>query len=634
MRSRRSRWAAVSVAGSGGALTLGTDRFGTRLRGTFPVGGTEQPLALTSWKPILVAWLAMVEPGAILSWEEDRRLPAAARRALTGEGAPFEMTGEAVLGAGMRVFARRPAGMRQVLEGAGQRFGDQPFLIFPERTFTYRSMPASVAAVAAALQERFGVGPGDRVAVAAANCPGHALAAWAAVSLGAVAVELNGWWSGREMAHGVALTRPSVLLGDRKRLERLEAGSVDVPVVCFEDDLGRLEAQGEGRSLAHAPVGEDDPLCILFTSGTTGRPKGAVLSHRAHVHMMMQAALQGQVGAVLEPASSAGVTSAGPGCSIGVSPMFHISGFSVALIGGAMLGLTIAYPPPGRWDPEVHLEMTERFGATAWSVVPAQLWRLVEHPRLDEFDLSRLRRVGGGGSTFQPELWRRVRERLPHLERMGTGYGMTETCGAGTHHDGRAAAEHPEAVGAPVPGYSICIRDAGGAVLPEGEIGEINLRGPCNFIGYWDDPAATSQALDADRWYRTGELGHVCGGLLHLDGRQAELIVRGGENVYPIEIENRLVEHPGVAEAAVVGVPDRVLGETVKAVVVLRRGASLDLPSMRDWVGSALAAFKVPTDLEIAESLPRNAAGKVAKRRLAGDGGDGGDGGGAALIEE
>jgi acyl-CoA synthetase (AMP-forming)/AMP-acid ligase II len=359
--------------------------------------------------------------------------------------------------------------------------------------------------------------------------------------------------------------------------------------------------------------------------------------------MMMQAALQGAVGGILEPAStpppSDGPATNGPaanapatnepsaprpgaptsgvtGCAIGVSPMFHISGFSTALIGGSVMGMTIAYPPPGRWDPELQLEMTQRFQATNWSLVPTQLWRLLEHPAFDNYDLSTLRRVGGGGATFQPELWKRVAEKLPQLDRMGTGYGMTETCGAGTHQDGRAAAEHPDAVGAPVPGYSLSVRDPGGRVVDEGVVGEIWLRGPCNLLRYWDNPEATAQALDADRWYHAGEFGHIQGGLLYLDGRGTELIIRGGENIYPIEIENRLIEHPAVAEAAVIGVPDRILGEEVKAVVVLHPGAALDLDAMREWVGAALAAFKVPSLLEVVDSLPHTASGKVMKHAL------------------
>ena len=553
---------------------------------------------------------------ATLRWEEDRLLPHRARAPLTGAGAPFEMRSEKVLGAAMPVFSQRFRTAPQMLASAAERLGDQPFLIFPDRTYTYRSIHDPIAAMAAALRDGFGIEPGDRVGIVAANIPGHAVTAWAAVSIGAVVVELNGWWTGSELLHGIALARPKVVFGDRRRLERLPAGSVDVPVVCFEDDFDRLTVKWDGSPPPTGAGDEDDPLCILFTSGTTGRSKGAVLSHRCHVNMMQQAALQGALGLSLEPPSSPAEAPSGPQISLGVSPMFHISGFSVALIGGPYIGSTIAYPPPGRWDPEVHLEMTERFRASAWSIVPTQLWRLVEHPRIDEFDLSSLRRIGGGGSTFQPELWRKVREKLPQVSRMATGYGMTETCGAGTHQDGRAAVEHPDAVGAPVPGYEICIRGVDGGLLSTGEIGQIHLRGPSNFLGYWDNLEATEAALDSDRWYRTGELGRIEHGLLFLEGRGSDLIIRGGENVYPIEIENRLIEHPAIAEAIVIGVPDRVLGEEVKAVVVPQPGALIGLDGIQAWVGETLAKFKVPTQLEVRSELPHNAAGKVLKQLL------------------
>ena len=553
---------------------------------------------------------------ATLRWGEDRLLPDAARLALTGPGAPFELAVEDVLGAKMRVFSQRLRNARQMLAFAADRYGDQPFLIFPDRTYTYRSIHPPVAAMGAVLKERFGVEPGDRVGIVAANIPGHAVTAWAAVSIGAVVAELNGWWTGPELLHGIELTRPKVIFGDRRRLDRIPPGSVDVPVVCIDDDFDALVDKWQGNPLPPDLTVEDDPLCILFTSGTTGRSKGAILSHRCHVNMMMQAALQGQVGGLLESTSTPMEVPAGPQVSVGVSPMFHISGFSVALIGGALIGATIAYPPPGRWDPEVHFEMTERHKASAWSIVPTQLWRLLEHRRLDQFDLSSLWRIGGGGSTFQPEIWRTVREKLPQVSRMATGYGMTETCGAGTHQDGPAAIEHPDAVGAPVPGYEICVRDPDGDVLAVGDIGEIHLRGPSNFLGYWDNPGATAAALDGDRWYGTGELGRIEHGLLFLEGRGSDLIIRGGENVYPIEIENRLIEHPSIAEAAVIGVPDRVLGEQVMAVVVTHPGASVDLPDVQGWVGETLAPFKVPALLEIRRDLPHNAAGKVLKQLL------------------
>jgi acyl-CoA synthetase (AMP-forming)/AMP-acid ligase II len=569
---------------------------------------------------------------SLLRWAEDQLLPEQARVGLTGPGAPFELVDEDVLGATMPVFAQRPRSGRQMLEISAQRLGDQPFLVFPERTFTYRSILEPVAAVAASLSDRFNIGPGDRVAIACPNTAAHAITAWAAVSIGAVVVELNGWWAGPEMEHGIGLTRPKVVFGDRRRLDRLPAGGVGVPVVGFEDDFAGLEAHGAGRRLPPDPVDEDDPLVVLFTSGTTGRPKGAVLSHRAHVQMMMQAALQGMIGAIR---SGTTTPPAGPPTTCGVSPMFHVSGFSCAVIGGALTGITIVYPPAGRWDPDVQLALTEQHQISSWPLVPTQLWRLLEHPRIDEYDLSSLRRVAGGGATFQPELWRQVRELLPQVTVMATGYGMTETCGAGTHQDGTAAVEHPDAVGAPVPGYSVCIRDPDGQIVPEGQTGGIHLRGACNFLGYWDDEAATKRALDADRWYHTGELGHIEGGLLYLDGRGAELIIRAGENIYPIEIENRLIEHPAIAEAAVIGEPHRVLGEEVKAVLVRQPGEPQpDLAEVQAWVGQVLAPFKVPTHLEFRDALPHNAAGKVQKTLLRPAGPDGTAPATAACEEE
>lgn len=563
---------------------------------------------------------ADAQVGVTLRWDGDQALDPEIRQLLTGPGAPLELADVEVLGTTMRSFVARAPSVREWLLAAGDRFGDTPFLVFPDRTVTYRSILPPVVSVARALQDRYGVAKGDRVALCSANVAEHPIAAWAAVLLGAVVVELNGWWTGPELRHGIELTEPSVILGDARRLARLDPGAVSVPVVAFDDPSGLDRAEDFSALEAHAPdatvpkvdIAEDDPLVVLFTSGTTGRPKGATLSHRGHVHMMMQAALQGASRALSEGIDPRG----GRHVTIGVSPMFHISGFTTQVIGGTYFGGTWVYPPPGAWREDVHLELSQRYQATAWSIVPTQLWRLLDYPGLDDYDLSSLRRVGGGGSTFQPELWRRVAERLPQVARMSTGYGMSETCGAGTLHDGPDTAAHPDAVGRPGPGMEIQVRDPLGRVLPEGEVGQIHLRGATVMLGYWADPEATKAAIDADRWYATGELGHIAGGLLYLDGRGSDLIVRGGENVYPIEIENRLVEHPDIAEAAVIGEDDRVLGQRVVAVVVRREGSALGEADVQSWVAEALARFKVPSEVHLVGALPHNAAGKVVKQQI------------------
>ncbi|MCU4184217.1 acyl--CoA ligase [Acidiferrimicrobium sp. IK] len=545
-----------------------------------------------------------------LRWAEDEELEEEDRARLTGPGAVFEMVDLEVLGTTVRGFARRPRSVAEMLLDATERFGERPFLVFPARSLSFAGLATAARSIAGALRDRYGVGPGDRVAIAAANVVGQPLTAWAVAMLGGVVVELNGWWTGEEMHAAIALTEPVVVVGDRRRLERLDPARVGCPLLSMEDQLPALEGHPP-IDVDPAVVGEDDPLAILFTSGTSGRPKGVVLSHRAHVHMVMQASLQGAkalaAGRLRPPAANV---------TVGVSPMFHVSGFTTQVIGGAYTGATYVYPPPGRWDERTHLRLTEGYRATAWSLVPTQLWRLLECPELDSFDLSSLTRIGGGGATFDPELWRQVRRRLGPGVRMATGYGMSETCGSGTHLDGTDADEHPDSLGRPGPGSEIRVVGLDGRPLPDGEVGQICLRGPATMVGYWADQEATDRALDADRWYRTGEWGHIDGGLLYLDGRGSELIVRGGENVYPIEIENVLLAHPDIVEAAVVGVAHRTLGEEVAAAVVARPGARLERAEVRAWVAAHLAAFKVPSQVILADSLPRNAAGKVLKRLL------------------
>lgn len=548
-----------------------------------------------------------------LRWPEAEQLPEGARTGLIGPGAPFEMRSEAVLGVPMEVFVRRPPNLVALLSGAAERFGDRPYVVFPGWRCSYREMPAAAAAAATVLRDRFGIRKGDRVAIAAANTPGWALTFWAATSLGAITVALNGWWTGPELAYGIGLTRPAVVLGDSRRVDRIEEMGCPVPVLDFERHLDDL-LPPPGAPTPDVAIDEDDPFLILFTSGTTGRPKGALLSHRSNAHFIQAALLNGAAGAAL--AGRSGTLAALP-CVISASPMFHVSGLNCQLVMAAATGMTIVYPPVGRWDEEEHLRLTERHRATSWSVVPTQLWRILQRPDLDRYDLSSLQQVGGGSAVWPPALLETLERRLPGVRPgLGTGYGMTETNGIGTSLRGQLTYRHPESIGRPYPTVEVQVRDPRGEPLPEGEVGEICMRSAANFLGYWDNPEATAAAITPDRWYRTGDFGHVRDGLVFLEGRRRDLIIRGGENIYPAEIESRLAEHPGIAEAAVIGVPQPVLGQMVKAFVVPRDGARLDADSVRAFVGAALAAYKVPAEVEIVAGLPHNAADKVLKHVL------------------
>jgi acyl-CoA synthetase (AMP-forming)/AMP-acid ligase II len=568
-------------------------------------------------------------PLSHLRWQGAAVLPDAVREALLGPGAPFELVTEPVLGHDHVVFARRPRTLRQMLDAQAAAVPDQAFLISPEREWTYREAVEHIDAIAVLLAERYGVTAGDRVAVVAANSAEYALVMWAVVTLGAIVTSLSGWWTRPELEYGIGLTGPLLIAGDARRLARLEAGSVPARVpVRLLGDLCAEAREFAGKVPGQADIGEDSPAVILFTSGTTGRPKGATLSHRNILNFAMlsrfnaAAAAAGAAppasGAAAAGSAASGSAAAGGAprmCTIVSSPMFHISGMIAVFLTGVAFPTTLVFPAPGPWDPLTWLELTARHKVTSWSGVPTQFWRLLRHPDAGRYDLSSVMTVGGGGAVFPPELVRELHERFPRV-RLGNGYGMSETVGTGTQTGGELFVSVPASVGPALPTVEVQIRGEDGLVLAEGEIGEIYLRSPSVFLGYWDDQAATEAALDADRWYRTGDFGRVAGGLLFLESRRRDMILRGGENIYPIEIENRLAGHADIDDAAVIGVDDAELGQVVKAFVVRRAGADLTGEQVRAWCAEALAAFKVPVSVEFRDALPYTETGKLLKQQL------------------
>ena len=561
--------------------------------------------------------------GVTLRWP-DAGMSAELYQQLCGPGGPFEIVEEDVLGARMEVFANRPRSLVDLLRNAATNYGDREYLVFPHRVETFASVIAAVAAIAHTLRERYGIGKGDRVGIVAANCLEYTLTFWAVTALGGITVAYNGWWTGPEMVYATELTRPKVLFGDARRLERLAGHDLgDLPVVTFEDEFAAIEAAGAGAAesgrLPETPIDEDDPFLILFTSGTTGRPKGVLISHRSNIHFILSSSLRG-----IEQfmrATELGLESrqmAGHPKIISGSPMFHISGLNCQLVMAAASGMTIIYPPPGRWDEVQHMELTAKHGATMWSLVPTQLWRVLNSPEIAQYDLSSLMSVGGGSAVWPPEILKRTGELIPNARLgMSLGYGSTETMGLGTTLGTAATYDHAETVGQASPTVLVQVRDdVTGEAVPEGEVGEICIRTASRFLEYWDNPGATAKALD-DGWYRTGDYGVIRDGYLSLAGRRQDLIIRGGENISPIEIENRIIEHPGVEEVAIVGLDHPTLGQEVAAFVVPAPGAVVDDDAIRAWVADELAGFKVPTIVEFRTELPHNPSGKVLKHLLA-----------------
>ncbi len=541
---------------------------------------------------------------------------------LLGPGAPFETTTEPVLGAPTQVFKTRHPSLRTYLENS-VGFGDAEYAIFGDRRLSFAGHARAVASVAAALQDRFGVQHGDRVAILAANCPEWLIAFWATTSLGAIAVGLNGWWTGDEILYGVGDSQPKVLVADRKRLTRLRGTDPQVPVVEIESEFAALEAHLPGASLPLTPIAEDDGAIILYTSGTTGRPKGAVQTHRNVVALISLTTMGGLRNIMRSPPSPDDAPPPPPTCLYVTNPLFHVSGLHTAAIMAMANGLRSVWNM-GRFDAVRTMQTIEREKCTSWAAMNTVAWRVLNHPDFGKYDLSSIRQLGGGGAPTSPELQRRIREGFPALGEsgghLGHGYGSTETGALATMIGGEEWAQFPDSVGRPLPTVELEIRDENDSKLPDGEEGEILVRSPLIMRGYWNRPEATAETITKDRWLRTGDVGRLHDGRLYLASRRRDLILRASENVYPVEIENRLEEHPDVAEAAVFGVPHQELGQEVKAAVVPRDGRTLDPGQLAAFVAETLAYYKVPAHWDIrSNALPRNAAGKVLKQVLSGE---------------
>jgi long-chain acyl-CoA synthetase len=563
----------------------------------------------------------------------------------------FEIVQEDVRGVPMPVYKHRMASLRAMATAGWSKGNELIHVVSGARRIGFRDVVEISNSVSQGLAAR-GVGSGDRVAVLAANSPEWIFTFWGATDLGAVLVALNGWWKADEILYGLADSAATVLVADRDRLARVadrlhelpdlkavylidgpgvEVPGVEVPGVEAPGvEAPGVEAPGVEvlpfTSLAGAPtatmpdspIAEDDPAVIMYTSGTTGRPKGAISTHR-----MMIANVQNTFYMTVAASMMWGRSDLGSGQTVALitAPMFHVTGCHAGIVLGMAAGVKLVLTE-GRFDPEQALRLVEQEGVTVITTVPTMVARMVEHPARHDYDLSSVRTVAYGGSPSGRELQRRVRETFPNVAMVRNAYGLTESSSAVTVNSGPELADRPSSVGRPVPGIELRIADDGGNPLEPGKTGEIWLRGAQIMPGYWGNPEATAAAV-TDGWLHSGDIGYLDDeGYLFVTDRAKDMIIRGGENVYCVEIEDRLVQHPAIVDAAVIGVPHPVLGEEVKAIVQREPDASLSEDEVRAWVAASLANFKVPTYVEIGtERLPRNPSGKLLKNLLRGQGG-------------
>ncbi|GAA2146688.1 class I adenylate-forming enzyme family protein [Actinomadura napierensis] len=547
----------------------------------------------------------------------------AARAALMAPGAPYELSEVVVAGRAVRCYLNAPPNMRAVFESMGQ-YADRDAIVYESERLTFAEQSAAVARLAATLRAGFGVSKGDRVVLAMRNLPEFVIAFWACQVLGAVAVPLNAWWTGGELSWALGDADPALAVLDGERWRRLrEAGysAESLPVVvtrAVEAELAGAvpwfeivpDYRYEG-DLPECEIAPDDPATILYTSGTTGRPKGAVGTARNHCSLLMAAGFQSEVARLTgtrPPRSGTQPALLNP------FPFFHIGGLSSMYSAGAGgLKQVLLY----RWDTATALEICALERVTNLAVVPTMLRRMLEVPGSEKYDLSAVAAIGIGGAPGSADLAGPVAGRFGSRISVNHGYGLTETTSSACQHNGRSFLERPDSVGPPTPGTTVRIVGEDGADRPPGVAGEIWVHGPQVVAGYWNNPSETAAAF-SEGWFRTGDIGALdeAGYLTVLD-RAKDVIIRGGENVYSTEVEAVLQEHPAVEEAAVVGLPDRDLGEIVAAVVVPVAGAALTADEVREHARECLAAFKVPAVVIVRDTpLPRNATGKSLKRRL------------------
>jgi long-chain acyl-CoA synthetase len=459
------------------------------------------------------------------------------------------------------------------------------------------------------------------------NYPEWSVAFWAATAAGAIVVPLNAWMTGAELAYCLADSGSRVLIADAERAESVTSHLGKLPIAAtlvtrapgpLPPNMLHLEeimaaAPQDGR-LPDVELDPEDDATIFYTSGTTGKPKGALGTHRNICTTLASMAFNRNRGLLRrgEPLPAPG-TARQTAVLLSV-PFFHATGCHSTLCGALHSGnkIVVMY----RWDPERAMQLIERERVGLFGGVPAMAWQVLEHPALDRYDLSSVETVGYGGAPAAPELVARIKQKFVTANAVN-GYGLTETSSVAAQNSGEDYQRKPDSAGLVIPVCDARVVDALGNDVPAGAVGELWVKGPSVVKGYWNNPEATAAAF-TEGWLHTGDLVRIdAEGFLYIVDRAKDMLIRGGENVYCVEVEDALYSHPAVMDAAVVGIPHHVLGEEVGAIVQVKPGAQVSIAELQRHVAARLAAFKIPVRIEFRDDpLPRNASGKIMKREL------------------
>ncbi|HTX30739.1 MAG TPA: long-chain fatty acid--CoA ligase [Solirubrobacteraceae bacterium] len=484
-----------------------------------------------------------------------------------------------------------------ILTATASEHGDRIAMKLDETELSYEQLEEASARAAGLIRAK-GVQAGDRVAVMLPNVPYFAILYFGILRAGAVVVPLNPRYGKSEVAYHVGDSEAKVLFAWHQFADAAEhgAGEHDIEMVPvepgkFEELLGEAEADSEVAERSH-----DDPAVILYTSGTTGAPKGAVLTHG-------NVAKSTAVATTLVEMSEDDVI-------LGALPFFHVFGQACGLNSATKLGACVSLIP--KFDAKATLEAIQRDGVTVFEGVPTMYSAVMGFEERDQYDTSSLRVAIVGGQAMPVEVMEKFEQafEIDVLE----GYGLSETCAVGTFN--YPDARKPGSVGKPVEGIEVKIVDEQRDEVAQGEIGEIAIKGANVMREYWKKAEETEEDL-REGWFHTGDLGHIDeDGYVFIDDRKKDMIIRGGENVYPREIEEVLYRHDGISEVAVIGVEHERLGEEVAAAIVLKDDDSLSPEEIRDYALEKLSKYKVPTKIWFLDELPKGPTGKILKREL------------------
>ncbi|MEZ5997264.1 MAG: class I adenylate-forming enzyme family protein [Hyphomonas sp.] len=546
-----------------------------------------------------------------------------AHEELTGPGGPFEIVEAEVLGNRIRTFKNAHPSVRDVWLSTAA-FADRPYLIYEDERITYAGAHRIVNALAAWLAGQ-GVKPGDRVAISMRNYPEWLLIYWACLASGVTVVGMNAWWTAEEMEYALKDSEPKVLFVDTERLARIHerpemaAGMKIVGVRIPDLPAGIIpwaETIAKDGALPDVTVDPESDACIFYTSGTTGFPKGAQLTHRGCVSNLWNMLYSGASSALATQRATGIAPPAEPPIPVTLitTPLFHVTANNCAAYLSTAAGGTLVLMY--RWDAGDALRLIETHRVTGMSGVPVMARELINHVDFATTDTSSLMTLGGGGAQLPPDLVHGIDAKVA-TARPNTGYGMTETCGIITSVSADFFVDKPDSAGPAMPSFEVKCVDETGETVPPGELGELWVKGSSVIKGYINRPDATADAI-TDGWLHTGDIARIDeDGFIFIVDRKKDMVLRGGENVYCAEVESVLYRQPAVAECCVFSVPDERLGEEVGAAVVLKPGQSLTAEALREHCAGIMAKHKVPRYIWfLDEPLPRNASGKFLKRDL------------------